>query len=143
MTGFELQTAWPTKPQPLPSTGFFVTISIEPTLGDLEYRILPKIGINRLANFLSSPGLKFLQQIRCLVCPINFRRQLLYLNVPIHSIFFLKMGNPGLNYHYFRSFQANIITNFTTNTCEKMSIQYIVPRFKPSTIGTQVSSHNH
>ena len=28
------------------------------------------------------------------------------------------------------------ITIFTTNLCEKMSIQYIVPGFKPTTVGT-------
>ena len=32
---------------------------------------------------------------------------------------------------YFWSFQTNIITFFTTNTCEQMSIQYTVPGFDP------------
>ena len=32
---------------------------------------------------------------------------------------------------------------FTTNICEKMSIQYMVPGFEPMTFGTWVSSHNH
>ena len=32
---------------------------------------------------------------------------------------------------------------FTTNICEKFSIQYAVPGFEPMTFGTWVSSHNH
>ena len=44
---------------------------------------------------------------------------------------------------YFRSFQTNIITIFTTNICEKMSIQYTVLGFEPMTFGMWVSSHNH
>ena len=34
---------------------------------------------------------------------------------------------------YFWSFQTNIITNFTTNWCEKNSIQYMVPGLEPMT----------
>ena len=44
---------------------------------------------------------------------------------------------------YFRSFQANTITIFTTNTCEKISMQYVVPGFKPTAFRTRVSSHYH
>ena len=39
-----------------------------------------------------------------------------------HIKYFFKWANPGLFLVYFRSFQTNIITNFTTNICEKMSI---------------------
>ena len=37
---------------------------------------------------------------------------------------------------YFKSFQQNINTIFTTNKREKMSIQYTVPGFEPITFGT-------
>ena len=37
---------------------------------------------------------------------------------------FLKWDNPGLFFVCFRSFQTNIITIFTANICEKMSIQH-------------------
>ena len=53
----------------------------------------------------------------------------------------LKIGHPRTLFSFFRLFQTNI-TNFTTNKCEKMSIQYMAPRFKPTTFGTWVSSHN-
>ena len=58
------------------------------------------------------------------------------------SFFFLKMGQPRPLFVYFRSFKTKI-TNFTTNLCEKMSIQYKVPGFEPTTFGMWVSSHNH
>ena len=51
--------------------------------------------------------------------------------------FFLKWANLGLFFAYFRSFQTNT-TIFTTNICEKMSIQYTAPGFKPTTFGTWV-----
>ena len=35
--------------------------------------------------------------------------------------FFKKWASPGLFFVYFRSFQSNIITIFTTDQCEKMS----------------------
>ena len=54
-----------------------------------------------------------------------------------------KWANPGLFFLYFRSFKRNIVTIFTTNICEKMSIQYTVLGFDPTTFGTWVSSHNH
>ena len=48
---------------------------------------------------------------------------------------FLKMGQPRPLFRFiFRSFQTNI-TIFTTNICEKMSIQYMVPGFEPMTFG--------
>ena len=48
---------------------------------------------------------------------------------------FLKMGHPRPLFHLFSSFQTNI-TIFTTNICEKMSIQYTVPGFELTTFGT-------
>ena len=56
------------------------------------------------------------------------------LNGPLTN-FFLKNGPTlGLFFVYFRSFQTNIVTNFTTNQCENdMSIQYTAPGFKPTT----------
>ena len=57
------------------------------------------------------------------------------------SFFFKKMGQPRPLIVYFRSFQAKIITIFTT--CEKMSIQYTVLGFELTTFWTRVSSHNH
>ena len=44
--------------------------------------------------------------------------------------FFFKMGHPLIS-----SFQTNI-TIVTTNKCEKMSIQYTVLGFEPTTFGT-------
>ena len=43
----------------------------------------------------------------------------------------------------FSSFQTTIITIFTTNICEKISIHYMVLWIEPTTFGTWVSSHNH
>ena len=45
------------------------------------------------------------------------------LNCTLFASFFKKWANPGLFFVYFRSFQINN-TIFTTNQCEKMSIQY-------------------
>ena len=59
-----------------------------------------------------------------------------------YFFFLKKWANPGLFFVYFQSFQTNI-TIFTTNICEKMSIQYTVPGFEPMTFGLWVSSHNH
>ena len=44
--------------------------------------------------------------------------------------FFKKMGQPRPLFHLFSSFQTHI-TIFTTDKCEKMSIQYPVPGFLP------------
>ena len=44
--------------------------------------------------------------------------------------FFKKGASPGLFLVYFWSYQTNIITIFTTNVCEKISIQYTVPGFE-------------
>ena len=56
-----------------------------------------------------------------------------YKSLENQNVFFIKMG---LFFVYFRSFQANIITIFTTNICEKSSFQYMVTGFEPTTIGT-------
>ena len=50
--------------------------------------------------------------------------------------FFKKWANPASFGIYFWSLQANIITIFTTNISEKISIQYMVPGFEPTTFGT-------
>ena len=47
---------------------------------------------------------------------------------------FLNGPTPASFIAYFRSFQTNIITIFTTKICEKMSIQYTVPGFEPTNI---------
>ena len=52
------------------------------------------------------------------------------------------MGHLQSIFHLLSSFQTNI-TNFTTNKCEKMSIQHMVLGFKLMTLGTRVSSHYH
>ena len=48
---------------------------------------------------------------------------------------FLKWGIPRRLLRLFLSFQTNI-TIFTTNKCEKMSIQYMVLGFEPTTFVT-------
>ena len=53
------------------------------------------------------------------------------------------MGQPGLFCHLFLVFSNKHHYNFYNNYMWKMSIQYIVPGFKPTTFGTWVSSHNH
>ena len=56
--------------------------------------------------------------------------------------FFKKMGQPRPFFVYFRSFQTKI-TNFYYKYMWKMSVQYMVPGFEPTTFGTWLSSHNH
>ena len=53
-----------------------------------------------------------------------------------HSSLLFKWANPGLFFVYFRFFQTNI-TVFTTNICEKTSIQYLVLGFEPTTFGCE------
>ena len=48
----------------------------------------------------------------------------------------------GLFFVYFQSFQTNI-TNFYNKYMWKMSIQYTVPGFEPTTFQTWVVTHNH
>ena len=45
------------------------------------------------------------------------------------------MAHPWPRFRLFSSFQTNI-TILTTNKCEKMSIQYAVLGFEPTTFGT-------
>ena len=63
-----------------------------------------------------------------------------YLPLCKHKCFF-KWANNDLFFIYF-VFSKNI-TIFASNKCEKMSIQYKVLGFEPTTFGTWVSSHNH
>ena len=58
------------------------------------------------------------------------------------SSFFKKWANPGLFLFIFGLFKQTLQI-FTTNICEKMSIQYMVTGFEPTIFGTRVSSHNH
>ena len=59
-------------------------------------------------------------------------------------IFFLKNGPTPASFLFILGlFQANIITIFTTNICEKNSIEYMVPGFKPMTFRMWISTHNH
>ena len=59
-----------------------------------------------------------------------------------HKTLVKKMEQPRPLFHLYWSFQTRI-TIFTTNKCEKMSIQYMVRGFEPMTFGTWVSSHKH
>ena len=48
---------------------------------------------------------------------------------------FFKNGSNLASFHLFLPFQTHI-TIFTTNNCEKMSIQYMVPGFELTAFGT-------
>ena len=52
------------------------------------------------------------------------------------------MGQPWPLFHLFSVF-SNKQYNFYNKSMWKMSIQYMVPGFEPTTFGTCVSSHNH
>ena len=52
------------------------------------------------------------------------------------------MGQPRPLFVYFRSLDTNIITIFTRNISEKMFIQFTVPGFEPTTLGTSTSTSN-
>ena len=52
------------------------------------------------------------------------------------GFFLKKWDNPGLFFISFWSFQTNIITIFTTNQCEQISIQYAAPGYEPTTFCT-------
>ena len=52
-----------------------------------------------------------------------------------HKLFLKKVPTPGLFFVYFWSFQTNS-TSFTTNQCEKLSIQYTALGFEPTTSQT-------
>ena len=105
--------------------------------------------INQIARtgifFISGPptGNKFFSVIILLItftpC-YSWRR---WKNISFLCFFFKNGPTPSSFIVCFRSFQTNIITYFTTNICEKMSIQNTVPGFEPTSFGTWVSSHNH
>ena len=57
------------------------------------------------------------------------------------NVTFLNGPTPASFIVYFWSFQTNISTIFTSNICEKMSMN-TVSGFEPTTFGTWVSSHN-
>ena len=66
-----------------------------------------------------------------------------FLQVNVVYIGFLKKwANPGLFSGIFGLFKQTLQI-FTTNRCEKMSIQYTVLGFEPMTFGTWISLHNH
>ena len=56
-------------------------------------------------------------------------------------LLFKKWANPGLFFIYFRPSEETL-QFFTTNKCEKISIQDTVPGFELTTFGTWASSHN-
>ena len=58
------------------------------------------------------------------------------------SFLFFKMGQPRPLFRLFSVF-SNKQYNFYNKYMWKMSIQYTVPGFEPTTFGTWVSSHNH
>ena len=53
------------------------------------------------------------------------------------------MGHPRAIFDYFRSFSNKHQYNFYNKLMWKMSIQYTVLEFEPTTFRTWVSSHNH
>ena len=53
----------------------------------------------------------------------------------VDRLFFLP-ANPDLFFVYFWSFQTKSLQFFTTNQCEKMSVQYTALGFKPTTFRT-------
>ena len=69
------------------------------------------------------------------ICPYNHERRC----IRFKSVFltnFLKMGQPGLFFVYFRFFLTNNKT-FTINVKNvKMNIQYTAPVFEPTTLRT-------
>ena len=67
-----------------------------------------------------------------------------FIGLPIQAVrsCSFKMGQPRPRFRLFWSFQTNMITIFAANICEKMSIQYTVPGFEPTTFRMWVSSHN-
>ena len=60
----------------------------------------------------------------------------------MHRIF-LKTGQPRRLLPFIFSLFKQTSLQFYTKICEKMSIQFTVPGFKPTTSGSWVSPHNH
>ena len=71
--------------------------------------------IQNLANFWTYFRRNPTRQIFVVRVPFNILPNLVTL------LFFKKMDQPRSPFVYFRSFQTNIITIFTTDQCEKMS----------------------
>ena len=56
---------------------------------------------------------------------------------------FFKNGPTPASFSFIFGLFKQTLQIFTTNVCEKMSIQYTAPGFEPTTLGTWVSSLNH
>ena len=74
---------------------------------------------------------------------------LLYLCLPVLAMhlflpfLFLKKNRPTpASFSFIFGLFKQTLQIFNTNICEKMSIQYTVLGFEPTTFGTWVSSHN-
>ena len=63
-------------------------------------------------------------------------------NARFLTVFFKKWPTSA-SFSFIFSIFKQTLQFFKTNICEKMSIQYMVPGFEPTTFGTWVSSHNH
>ena len=74
--------------------------------------------------------------------PVLTLRNLTFLTNAELNIFLKKWANPDLFYCLFSVFTNKHHYKFNNKLMWKMSIQYMVPGFKPTTFGT-VSSHNH
>ena len=86
-----------------------------------------------------SPFLKTLFSINC---RLNITNRIKGDTRITSDIFNNGQPRPLLSF-IFGSFQTNINTIDATNKCEKMSIQYMVPGFEPTTFRSWVSSYNH
>ena len=82
---------------------------------------IPGVGSDRSTNWATATS-----HLQCLI-------------IDMKSFFKKKWANPGLFFVYFRSFQTNN-TIFTTNQCEKISIQYTVPGLNPQPLIHESSS---
>ena len=93
-----------------------------------------KVNIGYLKNRYWSS--RFLPYVVSCFASMQTLRSHLQVGIGKWCTSFYKWANPGLFFVYFRCFQTNIITIFTTNISEKMSIQNTVPGFEPTTFGT-------
>ena len=67
------------------------------------------------------------------IIPIDWPEEQTEVNVWTRLYYYYKnRPTPASFLVYFWSFQTNIITIFTTNICEKMSIHFTVPGFEPT-----------
>ena len=69
--------------------------------------------------------------------------QISFVRLATFTFFLKKLANPGLFYHLSFIFSNKHHSNFYNKYMGKMSIQYTVPGFKPTTFRTWYSSHNH